>query len=675
MKIPLPDRLDRFVGCTIAGGLVVLAVLVALGAPAMGRDVQVSHLLLAAALFPSEMLPIVLSRRGKDTDLITMSTTYAFALTLIAPVLFVVLVQCTAVAFDGLRRGSSRRKTVWNCSQYVLTLSVARAAYVLVDRRSFLFDGRPLTHGDLVAVLVAAIVYFLVNNGMTAAVVALADGQRILPALVEDAGFRLSIFGVLLGLAPVVVESVRLSAWLLPVVFFAVSAVRRSAALSLERERQSLHDALTGLPNRVLLDIECGKALQWAAQEDDCVALMIIDLDHFRDVNDTLGHHVGDALLLEVAERLRALVGTNDLVARLGGDEFGVLRRSPGQPDVLLREVERWLAELEQPYSVDGVRITVGASIGVAAAPADADDAQGLFQRADVALYGAKERRSSVVAYTVERDEHSVARLNLLAELRDGIERGELEVHYQPQCDCHTGALTGVEALVRWRHPSRGLLLPEEFILAAETTSLITALTTTVLDLALRQLAIWRLQGLDLTVAINVSARQMTDLDLPEAVQELLARHRIASSRLILEVTESSMMAHPTRTVAALSKLSELGVGLSIDDFGTGYSSLAYLNTLGPDELKIDRSFVIGMSPESSDAVIVRSIIELGHNLGLRVVAEGVETLAAWEVLRQLDCDIVQGYLLGRPMPGDRVLDWAVDNFVLPPRERILKGA
>ena len=659
MKLVRLEPLAWYVRGTLLLGCALLGLLVWRGTGSLGH-VTGLEILLAVALVPAEMLPIVLNRRGKDTDSITMSTTYAFALLLCAPLLFAVLAQCVAVAVDDLRRGGSPRKLLWNCSQYVITLTASRAVFGFVDGRGLLEDNRPLSPRTLLAVLAAAVVYFVLNNGMTTVVVALAERQSVRPTLIEDARFRLSIFAVLLGLAPVAVVTVELSPWLLPVLFFAIAAVQRSAALALERERQSLHDALTGLPNRVMLVDECERAIDRQIASGG-VGLLIVDLDHFKEVNDTLGHQVGDALICEVGRRLQALVAGGDLVARLGGDEFAVLRRSIGDPDLLIEQAGNWLAVLEQPYSLDGVRLSVGASIGVALAPRDAVDAGQLIQRADVALYAAKEQRGTVVAYDADRDRHSIDRLNLVAELRVGIARGELEVHYQPQCDCDTGVLVGLEALVRWRHPERGLLYPDAFIPAAETTTVINALTAAVLDDALGQLAGWRAVGIDVTVAVNVSARQMTDLDLPATVAASLARHAIPPSRLTLEVTESSMMADPGRTAAVLGALANVGVGLSIDDFGTGYSSMRYLTRLGAHELKIDRSFVMGMSANPDDAVIVRSIIELGHSLGMRVVAEGVETAAVWSALTDLDCDLGQGYLLSRPMPAAEVRLWSDD--------------
>ena len=672
-----PEPLLGYVRGCVLGGAVVLLSLGVVGFPTL-HDIRLTHLLLAAALLPSEMLPIVLSRRGKATDSLTMSSTYAFALVLTAPLLFTVIAQCLAVGIDDTRRGCSRMKVAWNVSQYVITLALSRLVFAVVDHRGVLSDSRALDGRGLIAVLAAAATYFLINNGMTGIVVALADRQPIVSSLLEDVRFRLSIFGVLLGLGPVVVQALALSPVLLLVIFFALAAVRSSAALALSREHEALHDPLTGLPNRVKLLLECASAVTGLAGTERRVALLMIDLDHFKEVNDTLGHNSGDALIREVGHRLRASVPADWLVARLGGDEFAVLVPVVSSVPALAREADRLLRELGEPYVLDSVRLSVGASIGIAVAPDDAADAAALVQRADVALYKAKESRGGVSLYDSRSDEHSVSKLSMLTELREGIDRGELELHYQPQCESETGLVSGFEALVRWRHPVRGLLYPDAFLLAAETTSIIDPLTLEVLRQGLVQLATWSRAGLDVVLSVNISARQLSDLDLVAAVQRLLQEHRVPSHRLVLEVTESAVMADASRTIGVLQALSRLGVGLSIDDFGTGYSSLAYLTRLGADELKIDRSFVVNMVDNPDDATVVKSIVELGHNLGMRVVAEGVETVATATRLAELGCDIIQGYLHHRPMPAAQVEPWlrtTAGHRFSAPRLAVAEGA
>ncbi len=392
------------------------------------------------------------------------------------------------------------------------------------------------------------------------------------------------------------------------------------------REQEALRDPLTGLANRTLLTSSAEKALRDATQ---ATALLLIDLDHFKDVNDTLGHGVGDELLLAVAERLRQEAGPTDLVARLGGDEFVVLVRSCDGSAAAVELAERLSAAIGRPFPVQGVVLTVGCSLGIGLAPEHVDDVQGLLRCADVALYTAKEVRGTWAVYDRDSDRHSAALLGLQADLRAALEDPQdTQVHvvHQPQLDLATGRVRSVECLVRWQHPQLGLLLPDEFVAMAESTSLIDLLLRRVLDLALRQAAAWAAAGTPLSVAVNLSARQLIDLALPDAVGRCLAAHGVEPDRLVLEVTESRLMSDPERSATILGRLQAMGIKISVDDFGTGYSSLAYLQRLDVDELKIDKSFTTGL--RGSGATIVKSTIELGHNLGLRVVAEGVEDQA-----------------------------------------------
>jgi diguanylate cyclase (GGDEF)-like protein len=415
--------------------------------------------------------------------------------------------------------------------------------------------------------------------------------------------------------------------------------------------RQALHDPLTGLPNRELFADRVGQAIRTADRELRPAALLLLDLDRFKDVNDTLGHHHGDQLLIQVSQRLDGTLRAADTVARLGGDEFAVLL--PGATaDGAGAVADKLRTALQQPLSIGGVALDLDASIGIAVYPEHGRDAAELLQHADVAMYLAKQTHVSFLVYDPAVDQHSPKRLALLGGLRGALDRGELVLHYQPKADLGSGRIHSVEALVRWQHPEHGLLGPGEFIPLAERTGLIHPLTRWVLDAALDQAARWRHAGLGLSVAVNVSTRCLLDLAFPDQVAGQLASWQVPPELLLLEVTESAVMADPERALEVLGRLHTMGVGLAVDDFGTGYSSMAYLKQLPVDELKIDRSFVGHMATSPSDAVIVRSTIDLGHNLGLRVVAEGVETQRAWDELAALGCDTAQGYLLGRPVPA-----------------------
>jgi diguanylate cyclase (GGDEF)-like protein len=383
---------------------------------------------------------------------------------------------------------------------------------------------------------------------------------------------------------------------------------------------------------------------------------MLMDLDHFKEINDTLGHHQGDRLLQEVAARLRSTLRESDTVARLGGDEFGVLLHGVADPARAARVAETLLERLHEPFAVDATTLQVGGSMGVACHPAHGDDVETLIQRADIAMYAAKESSAGHAVFDASQDHHSPRRLALAAELRGAIERSQLVLAYQPKAELQSGRIVGVEALARWEHPRLGTLNPSEFVPIAEQTGLIIALTASVLDAALERLAAWRALGHDVSVAVNLSARSFLDSGLADEIPALLAARGVPPERLELEITESMLMHDPVRARATLERLAAIGVRLSVDDFGTGYSSLAHLKRLPVDTLKIDKSFVLDMAENGADEAIVRSMIELAHNLGMRVVAEGVESAATWMRLAALGCDLAQGFHLSRPLPADGLL-------------------
>jgi diguanylate cyclase (GGDEF)-like protein/PAS domain S-box-containing protein len=422
--------------------------------------------------------------------------------------------------------------------------------------------------------------------------------------------------------------------------------------------RQAFTDQLTGLPNRALLHDRTQQAIRLAGRQGLTAALLLLDLDRFKEVNDTLGHHHGDLLLQQVAERLQGSLRDSDTAARLGGDEFAVLLPQITSVQAATAVADKLRAAIEAPFAVDGLTLDIDASIGVAAYPDHATDAIQLLQRADVAMYAAKATHAGYTVYDPTLDQHNPRRLGLLGQLRRALAAGELVVHYQPLADARSARILGVEALVRWQHPEHGLLGPGEFIPLAETTGLIRPLTSYVLQVALRQCRTWLDAGRDLSVAVNLSTRCLLDLTLPDQITQLLENTAVAPERLVLEITESAIMTDPTRALEILNRLHTLGVRLAIDDFGTGYSSMAYLKSLPVDELKVDRSFVKHLRDNQNDAVIVRSTVDLGHNLGLRVVAEGVEDQATWQELATLGCDTVQGYYLAKPMPAAELATW-----------------
>jgi diguanylate cyclase (GGDEF)-like protein len=431
---------------------------------------------------------------------------------------------------------------------------------------------------------------------------------------------------------------------------------RQTEALqaSADRDRhQATHDALTGLPNRVLLRDRLEQALSAASRSRDEVAVLLIDLDRFKEINDTLGHSWGDRLLREVAPRVQSVLRAGDTVARLGGDEFAVLLPSVDGIAEAEAVAARIRAALHSRFDVDGVGLDVEASIGIAVSPSHGTTGEDLLRNADIAMYVAKEFKAGAVVFEPTEHVAPSSQLTVLGDLRQALGRDdELFLHYQPKVALTDGRLEGFEALVRWQHPERGLVPPVEFVPVAEGTGLILALTERVLDLALGQMRRWADGGHRMPVAVNLSTRCLLDASLPDLVTQLLDRHGVPAALLRLEVTESAVMADATRCLAVLQRLHALGVRLSIDDFGTGYSSMAYLRRLPVDELKIDQSFVLGMTVTEQDAVLVRTAIDLAHNLGLTVVAEGVEGPEHVAALRELGCDIAQGYVFARPMPA-----------------------
>jgi diguanylate cyclase (GGDEF)-like protein len=442
----------------------------------------------------------------------------------------------------------------------------------------------------------------------------------------------------------------------------AVDRELRDASVRRERRRAeqriaylAYHDPLTDLPNRSLLHDRLEQAARAAHRESKPLALLVMDLDGFKEINDTLGHHAGDRVLQQVASRVRGTLREADTVARLGGDEFAILLPSTDIDGAILA-AQKVLQEIERPLLIDHRPLAVRASIGAACFPEHGASAETLLQKADVAMYLAKSDRRGIAVYAPDRDRHTHRRLTLIAELRQALDARQFFLEYQPIVHLRTGVVVGVEALVRWNHPQHGRLLPGDFIELAEQTGLINPLTMIVLDTALGE---W--SGLEtmtpLTVSVNLSPRNLQDPELPQHVADFLKAHGAPPSALALEITENVLLTDPARSMDCLQRLHAMGVRLVIDDFGTGYSSLSYLRRLPVAELKIDRSFIADLSGGRDD-VIVRSTIELAHNLGLSVVGEGVESAAMHDQLLALGCDMAQGRYIAEPAPAAEMRGW-----------------
>lgn len=441
-------------------------------------------------------------------------------------------------------------------------------------------------------------------------------------------------------------------------ILIGVVVIRNATRQADRLEHQAMYDGLTNLPNRALFADRLQQAILIGRREKQPFALVAMDLDRFKEINDTLGHDAGDRVLQHVAAITRACLRASDTVARMGGDEFSILLATLNDPDGAAIAANKILKALQAPLDIAGQKSEIGASLGIALFPEHGEDPATLQRAADVAMYLAKRTRGGCKIYTKDLGEGADYRLTLQGELRHAIAHGELVLYFQPQIDFKSSSIRGVEALVRWEHPRLGLLAPDQFIPQAEQTGLIKPLTYCVLRNALRQCEHWQQSGIELPISVNISAVNIQDPEFAGEVAKLLREFTVPPSRLELEVTETAVMAEPMRAVECIRNLCALGLQVAVDDFGTGYSSMAYLKELLVAKIKIDKSFVKDMAVNHNDAIIVRSTVELGHNLGLKVVAEGVETQAVWDRLKALGCDDAQGYYMSRPLPADRFAEW-----------------
>jgi diguanylate cyclase (GGDEF)-like protein len=602
-------------------------------------------LVLSAFVLAGELLPIPVPRR-RGLARVTISTAFAFAILLRCGPGPAALVYVSSSVIADLAGRLAPLKILFNAAQYLLALLAAGAVLLLAHSLPLI----TITGAELPIVLLAAAAFFATNHVLACVAGALLSRLPIVGYLREDLAFQAWTAGCVLAFAPALLASADASVALVPVCFVPMLAVYvggRQAAVSSHRAH---HDGLTGLANRASLAEAVQEALAGAEREGRQVAVMLLDLDDFKEINDTLGHELGDLVIQRVARRLDQAIlasGRDAVLARIGGDEFGVL--VPGSQAAAEQVAERLLAVLDHPLDADSVALHLRASIGIACYPEHGRTAPELMRHADVAMYCAKGSDAAFATYAEEDDEYSIDRLALAAQLRRGIERGELVVHYQPKVPLHGGPTLAVEALVRWNHPQLGCIGPDGFIPLAEQTGVIKPLTEKVLEASLQQCLAWRRAGLEVTVSVNVSTRSLLDQDLPVVIGALLVRLDLHASALQLEITESRIVADLPRARASLDELRAMGVMIAIDDFGTGYSSLSQLQQLPVDEIKIDRSFVTRMESDRQDAVLVHSIIDLGRNLGLRVTAEGVETENVKQVLAKLGCDFAQGFHVGRP--------------------------
>ncbi|SCE66798.1 putative bifunctional diguanylate cyclase/phosphodiesterase [Micromonospora mirobrigensis] len=786
-----PGRARPFFG--FVTGVLALAVLVSAGplAGLPGRldDLPAAFWTMAALAVACDARPFVPPGR-RESSAVFPSTCFTFAILLGWGLGPAVAVQAVAVAVSGWRMRHAAWRTIFNGAQYAVALGAAYAVTRLGS--GGLFDGGRLHWTDVAVVGGATLAWFAANYGLVSTAVRLRFGERWWPGVRQGLPYELLSTGSLLLLAPVLVTAARASAVLIPLVLVPLFAVYRMARLSAEQEELASLDPLTGLPNRKALLAEVAEQVHLHAEReargdpDGHLALLLIDLDRFKHVNDALGHAVGDRLLVEVSARLAAVVGPGDLVARLGGDEFAIVGTRLSGADQARELAERAVRALVEPVELDGLPLDVGGSIGIAVFPEHGEDYATLMRHADVAMYDAKHRNDTVAVYAAESDHNSAERLALLADLRRVLEAGPLAggsahgdlthpvagaqppagvrgsdgaalpagpaplpaarrpvgrrwgrrrrdpaelagsdelinrivtgadpirrraqspadpaepggpgrpadpppaadgqpphpgpawtgeperqpdptgagvitMYYQPQIAIATGEVVGVEALLRWRHPKRGMVDPGELIQVAEQSAVMRLLTRRVVDDVVEQLAKWQAAGTDLRAALNVSVRDLHTGEVAEQIADRLTRFGVRPDRLQVEITEGALMADPRRVLATISQLHRIGVGIALDDFGTGYSSLQHLRRLPLSEVKVDRSFVLGMTEDADDAAIVRSMIELAGALGLRVVAEGVEDERTWRLLHAAGCDVAQGWFYARPMPAQELTGW-----------------
>jgi diguanylate cyclase (GGDEF)-like protein len=618
--------------------------------------------IIAVLVVIGEMRPIVTQGRSGFQSPVA-SVTFSFAALLYWGFPVAVLLRVLACLAVGFAQRKAPHRCLFNGAE--ITLGMAAGGFALWLTGIHPAASHPLQPDGAVlpSVLFAGAVYFAVTFALVGIAVALHSRAPLLRTLRIALPFQALVNVVLIAAAPLVaVVMAAGSAWLVLLFVFPLAAIYMNAAMSIQREHQAHHDELTGLPNRKLLIRRTSDALAEAATSGNKAGFLLLDLDRFKEVNDTLGHAVGDRLLRIVAHRLTHSVRPGDLVARLGGDEFAVLLPAVREVGAAREVAARLRAAVCEPIRLEGMSFDIEASVGIALYPDDATGFELLMQHADVAMYLAKERRSGVERYVADSDRNSPARLALLGDLRRGIDRHELELHYLPKVILETGRIVGMEALVRWRHPVRGLMTPEEFIPLVEQSYLMRDLTSVVVDRALAQAAAWQADGLSVQVSLNVAARDLIDVGLAGTIDRGLERYGLLPSTLLLEINERVLTSEQAHAVTAVEALSALGVALSLDDFGTGYSSLVRLKRLPVSEVKIDSSFIRRLLVSADDEVIVQSIVDLVRALDIDSVAEGVESAEVAAALKAMGCKAAQGWYYSRPLTPVAATAWLASH-------------
>jgi diguanylate cyclase (GGDEF)-like protein len=641
---------------TVAGWAALLWIIHSKGTAVFGHSAVVW--VLAPLVVLGELFPIRV-QRGDAEDELSVSTPFSLSLLVLAGLGPAAVVQAVASAISDVVRQRPLSRALFNVAQYTLSLVVAWTAIDVAGTNGF--RDRPLAAGDIGLLVLSAAAFFACNNTLPAVAQALYQRLPVWRYLIDDLLFQLGVAGALFGMVPLVIATAHISLPFVPLVLLPLGAVYKSASDHAKTAYEATHDSLTGLPNRAAFTLRLHEVLEAAEHRGQRSAVVLVDLDRFKEVNDTLGHAAGDQLLQGVGARLRALVRPSDQVARLGGDEFAIVL-----PDLEAHEVEglatRVLTALERPFAIEEANVDTDASLGIALVPMHGSQPNEVFRHADVALYEAKRTHAGYTMYDPLRDQTSQSRVTLLRELKRALALGQFVTYFQPKASMDTGEVIAVEALVRWQHPTNGLLMPDTFIPLVEQSGLSRQFTLHVLTLALEQQDAWSALGLDIAVAVNLTVRNLHDGVFPREVGALLASRGPGAGRVQFEITEGIIMADPVRVTTVLSGLRDSGVTLSLDDFGTGYSSLSHLAELDIDEIKIDKSFVLHMGDNEVCAAIVRSTVDLARNLGLRSVAEGVEDEETWLALRSLGCDEAQGFYVSRPQSADELTAWLTER-------------
>jgi diguanylate cyclase (GGDEF)-like protein len=607
-----------------------------------------------------------------------VSVCFSFAILLVWGLGWAIVVQTVAIVIASLRLRFGMERTLVHVAQFALALVAAAAALRALGHPSF-EPGQRMTSLDGLAMAVAAASWFVVDYTVLVLWLRFREFRSWRHVFVPRLGYEMLSTGALLLLAPLLVGGP--TGWALLLVLVPVIAVSQLAWLYNEQAEQLRRDSLTGLLSRRAItdeidDLAAQQPHIGESRSHHRFALVLLDLDRFRQVNVTLGHAVGNRLLIAVAARLADSVRKTDLVARLGGDEFAIVQADVPDTCAALALADHVARILAAPADIDGHQIDIDASVGVALFPDHGQDTPTLMRHAEVAVYQVKHGLGTTAIYTPEEDQAAARRLSLLADLRQALEnpahRDEIEFCYQPQVSIGTGKVVGAEALLRWHHPDRGLVNVEDIFQAAEHSPVMGQLTQRVVDDVVAQLARWNSTGLTQRAAINVSVRDLETPDLRNHISSALQLGHVQPRQLTVEITETALMGEIGSAQATLRNLADLGIVIALDDFGTGYSSMAHLRRLPVSEIKIDRSFTSRMAKDRDDSAIVRSIIDLGHDLGLHVVAEGVEDKQTYEMLAEAGCDIAQGWLIARAMPAEQFLDWLTKQNQREPPDGLL---